>query len=230
MKSIRKNARIAGLLYLTLILSGIFSLLYVPSELIIWDSALETQNNILANETLFKVGILGDIAMYMAFMFLSLALYRLLKQVNSSIAITMVILVLVSVTMSFTNLIPKFDVVSLIDGSESLSSTQLAKQSEQIIALLKSHSNGISLIQIFWGLWLFPLGYLVHKSGFLSKFFGVLLMVGCFGYLTDFIGYFIFPESYGETILPTLAMIPHAVGEIGFCFWLLIVGIKKDHT
>jgi hypothetical protein len=228
MKSIRNNARIAGLFYLALILSGIFSLLYVPSELIVWDSALETQQNILANETLFKAGILGDIVMYLTFMFLSIALYKLLKQVNNIMAISMVVLVLISVAMSFSNLVLKFDVVSLIDGADTLSSTELVKQSEQVISLLQSHSNGISLIQIFWGLWLFPLGYLVFKSGFLSKFFGVLLMIGCFGYLTDFIGYFLFPDSYSETIIPTLASLPHAAGEIGFCFWLLIVGVKKN--
>lgn len=113
MKSTKKNARAAGLLYLILILSGIFSLLYVPTKLIVWNNALETHKNIIANEFLFKMGVLGDLIMYMAFIFLSLALYKLLKQVNENIAVTMVALVLVGASISFANLIPKLDIISL---------------------------------------------------------------------------------------------------------------------
>ena len=227
MNSVKKNARIAGTLYLTLILSGIFSLLYVPSKLIIWDSSIQTFNNLIENEFLFKTGVLGDILMYLTFMFLSLALYKLLSQVNKNVAISMVALVLISVSISFANLIPKLDAISLLSETSPSNSMNDVKHADQLFLLLESHNNGISLIQIFWGLWLFPLGYLVFKSKHLSSFFGILLMIGCFGYITDFVGYFLFPGSYGKTIIPTLTTIPHALGEIGFCFWLLIVGVKK---
>lgn len=226
-KPTKTNARIAGFLYLILIIFGVFSLLYVPSQLINWDSPTETLKNIQANELLFKLGILGDIIMYTVFLFLSFALYRLLKHINNNMAMIMVILVVISVSISYSNLIGKFDALDLFTNAYALNSTDITDQSEHLISLLSSHSNGISMLQIFWGLWLFPFGYLVFKSKFLPKFFGVLLMLGCFGYLTDFIGYFLFPESYGSTIIPTLATIPHALGEIGICLWLSIVGANK---
>ena len=229
MKSIQKDARTAGLLYIILVISGILSLMYIPSILIVRDNAIETYNNIIANSSLFKIGILSDIVMATTFMFLSLALYKLLNKINNNVAITMVILVLVSIPISFVNLISKFDIITLINLTDSLQSVDIDRQYAQVMTLLDSHRNGIFIVQIFWGLWLFPFGYLVYKSGFLPKFFGVLLMVGCFGYLTDFLGYFLFPETYGETIIPTIASLPHALGEIGIALWLLIIGVREKN-
>ena len=225
MKPTKRHARISGFLYLIMILFGMFSLLYVPSKLYVWESAIETQKNIIANEFLFKMGILSDLIMYTTFIFLSLSLYKLLKQINNSIAITMVIFVLISVSISYTNLIPKLNIISLISNTTDVNN--INEQSAQLLSFLKSHNNGIQILRVFWGLWLFPFGYLVFKSGFLPKFFGVLLMIGCFGYLTDFFGYFLFLKTYKETIIPTISSIPHALGEIGICLWLLIIGIKK---
>ena len=227
MKSTQRNARIAGLLYLIIVICGIISLMYVPSKLIVRENAIETYNNIVTNESLFKIGILCDLIMYTTFIFLSLALYKLLKQINKNVAITMVVLILVSVPISYVNLISKLDILSLINGTNSLQPIELNEQYLKVMTLLKSYSNGILIVQIFWGLWLFPFGYLVFKSGFLPKFFGILLMVGCFGYITDFLGYFFFPEDYGKTLISTIASLPHALGEIGICLWLLIIGVKK---
>ena len=229
MRPIKNNARIAGLLYLIVVISGILSLMYVPSELIVWDNALETYNNIVANESLFKMGILSSLIMYTTFIFLSIELYKLLMNTNKNVAITMIILVLVSVPISYVNLISKLDVLSIINGMDTMKTADLNHQRSQVMALLESHSNGIQIVQIFWGLWLFPFGYLVFKSGFLPKIFGILLMVGCFGYLIDFLGYFLFPIGYGKTVIPSIVSLPHALGEIGICIWLLIVGVKEEN-
>ncbi len=229
MDTTKKDSRISGLLYLILILSGIFNLLYVPSKLIIWKNPIETHKNIIENIDLFKIGILSDIIMFLTFILLSFSLYKLLKKVHENVSIIMVILVLISVTISFANLIPKLDVIYLIQNSNYLDSISFNEQSERLLLLLKSNHNGILMNQIFWGLWLFPFGYLVFKSKILPKFFGILLMIGCFGYITDFIGFLFFPKDYGKTIIPILATIPHAVGEIGICLWFLIVGAKTEN-
>ena len=227
MKSIKKDARIAGLLYLIAVLSGIISLVYVPSKLIIWGNAAETYNNIVSNESLFKLGILSDLILYTTFIFLSLALYKLLQKTNKNVARTMVILVLISVPISYVNLISKLDILSLINGTEILKPTALNLKYSKVMTLLESHNNGILLVEIFWGLWLFPFGYLVYKSGIIPKIMGVFLMIACFGYLADFLGYFLFPEEFGETVIPTIASISQAIGEMGICLWLLFIGAKE---
>ncbi|SEL48436.1 protein of unknown function [Aquimarina amphilecti] len=228
MISMKKDARVSGLLYILMIICGMFSLVYIPSKLYALDNALETHNNITTNELLFKIGILSDLCMITIFIFLSLSLYKLLKQVNNKAAIIMVVLVLVSVAFSYINLIPKLDIISLINNKVGINTTDI--QAEKLLILLRSHYNGFSIVQIFWGLWLLPFGYLVLKSGFIPKIFGILLIVGCFGYLTDFLGYFLYPDSYGKTIIPTIASLPHALGEIGIGLWLLIIGVKKKSS
>ena len=204
MKSIKKDARIAGLLYLITVVSGIISLVYVPSKLIFWENPSETYNTIVSNVSLFKMGVLSDLVLYTTFIFLSLALYKLLRKTNENVARTMVILVLLSVSISYVNLINKFDVLSLISGSEVFNPQGLNLQYSKMMTLLESHNNGILVVEIFWGLWLFPFGYLVYKSGIIPKIMGVFLMMACFGYLADFFGYFLFPENYGKTVIPIL--------------------------
>ncbi len=230
MSSIKKDARIAGLLYLITVISGIISLAYVPSKLIAWDNATETYNRIVANISLFKISILSDLVLYTTFIFLALALYKLLRKTNENIARTMVILVLLSVPISFINLIKKFDILSLVSTSEVFSPQALTTQYSKMMTLLESHNNGILVVEIFWGLWLFPFGYLVYKSRIIPKIMGVFLMMACFGYLIDFFGYFLFPDDFGETIIPILASSSQALGEIGICLWLLIFGVKKNST
>lgn len=226
----KKEARIAGALYFVLVLSGMFSLLYVPSILIRWDDAAETHKNIISNEGLFRLGILGDIVMATAFLFLSLAVYKLLHAINRGVAMTMVVLVMVSVAVSYVSLIFKLDVVSLVFGTHDIGPLDATQRAHETLALLRSHNNGIYINQIFWGLWLFPFGFLVYKSGFLPKIFGILLMIGCVGYLIEFLGSFLFPGQYENTLIPTIATIPHALGEIGTCLWLLIIGVRTKRT
>jgi hypothetical protein len=92
---------------------------------------------------------------------------------------------------------------------------------------LHAYNNGIFIATLFWGLWLYPFGYLVYKSELLPKFFGIFLMAGCFGYLIEFIGMSMWPTFYHATGVTNFIHIPSAIGEIGIAFWLLIFGIKK---
>jgi len=225
MKPTKKNARIAGILYLVLIISGMFSLIYVPSELLDWGDASKTVDNISESQLLWKLGIIGNLLCFTCFIFLPLALYRLLSSVNTNYAILMVALAIVSVPISYLNIVNYIDVVSIINSVEFLELYTREQLGFEVMSLLETYDNGNKVVYIFWGFWLFPFGYLVYKSGFLPKFFGIMLMLGCFGYLSDFIGYFLF-EGYGKTIFATIAGIPSSIGEIGICLWLLIVGIR----
>lgn len=225
MEPTKKNARIAGVLYLILIISGMFSLIYVPSELLDWKEASTSVDNISESQLLWKLGIISNLICFTSFIFLPLALYRLLSSVNINYAILMVILAVVSVPISYLNIVNYIDVISTINNPEFLELFTREQLDFEVMSLLESYENGNKVVYIFWGLWLFPFGYLVYKSGFLPKFFGVMLMLGCFGYLSDFMGYFLF-EGYGKTIFATIVGIPSSIGEIGICLWLLIVGIR----
>lgn len=225
MDSKKKTARISGLLYLIVVLTGIFNLVYVPSKLIVWDNASVTFNNILESETLFRLGIMAGIICYTAFLILPIVLYKLLNQVNKTYAIGMVTLAVISVPVSLINLLNKVNILTLIRKAEYLQAIEADELQAQVLLYLDFYNNGIKIVSVFWGLWLLPFGYLVFKSGFLPKILGIFLMVGCFGYLSNFIGGFLF-QNYADLRIARFVSLPASIGEIGICLWLLIIGTK----
>jgi Domain of unknown function (DUF4386) len=227
MNSPKTTARIAGLLYLVAILTGILSMRYIPSKIIQWDNASATFNNIKASETLFRLGILSELIGYISFLLLPFVLYRLLRTVNQTYALLMVIFAVVCVPMAFINIGNHFSILTLTSNASYLGAFEENKLQAQVLFYFDSYYNVIKIASIFWGLWLFPFGYLVFKSGFLPKILGILLMFGCFGYLINFIGDFLFP-NYGETIMAKFITKPGGIGEIGICVWLLIMGVKDS--
>lgn len=229
MSSNKKTARIAGLLYLVVVLTGIFSLQYVPGKLIVWDNAAQTFNNIVASQTLFRFGIVSGLVCYTFFLLLPLTLHKLLKQVNEFYAKLMTVLAFVSVPIAFISIQHKLSVLSLISGESYLSVFTNDQLQAQVMFELNQYDNGMLIGQIFWGLWLFPFGYLVYRSGFLPKILGVLLMMGCFGYLINFLGHSLVPDYSAIGIAPWVQL-PASLGEIGTCLWLLIMGAKNNNS
>ncbi|NOS91682.1 MAG: DUF4386 domain-containing protein [Cyclobacteriaceae bacterium] len=218
-------ARQAGLFYLGVVLTGIFSLMYVPSQLIVWNDAATTFKNISASETLFRWGIVSSMACYVFFIFLPLSLFRLLESISRWNAYLMVVLSIVSVPISFINLSHKFSILTLLHPELPSTLTQEQVQ-EQVMFHLNAYNDGILIASVFWGLWLFPFGYLVFKSGILPKVLGVLLMVGCFGYLINILANVVNP-AYTELGIAGWVRLPASLGEIGTCLWLLMMGAKE---
>lgn len=218
-----KTARLAGLLYLILVISGILNLMYIPSQIIVWGNPAQTVENIIRSEMLFRLGIASGIVTFLTFMVLPLVLYRLLKEVDKTYALLMVVFALVSIPLSFVNMLNKFSILTLIGNEAYLKTLDASELQFQVMFYLDSYNNGLSVSQIFWGLWLFPFGYLVYKSGFLPKILGIILMLGCFGYLVKFFGKLLF-EGYADSALSNIAGLPASVGEIGICLWLLVLG------
>ncbi|MEM8508492.1 MAG: DUF4386 domain-containing protein [Bacteroidota bacterium] len=224
-----KSTRLAGLLYLIIVLTGIFDLMYVPSKLIVWDNPVLTLDNIENSEFLFRLGIIAGIICYTTFLFLPVVLYRLLNVVNKTIAIWMVVLSVFSVPFSLYNLLNKVNVLTLLERPDYLQLLNSDSLHAAVMLHLDYYYNGIQIISIFWGLWLLPFGYLVFKSGFLPKVLGVLLMIGCFGYLTNFFGGFLF-ENYGNLGIRRFVSLPASIGEIGICLWMLVMGAKTKRN
>ncbi len=226
---LKKKARIAGLLYLVVVLSGMYSLAYVPSKLIVWDNPSLTVHNITSFERLFRYGIVSGLICYTFFLFLPIALYKLLKSVNEKYAKMMVLLAVVSVPITFINMQNKFAVLSIIDNSDYLKVLTAGQLQSTILFYLHLFDNGLLIVSIFWGLWLFPFGCLVYKSGFLPKILGVFLILGCLGYLIQFLGHLLFP-NYANMDISTYIRLPASIGEIGTCLWLLIFGVKEKSS
>ena len=223
----KHTARLAGVFYLIVVVTGIFSLAYVPSKLIVWDDAAKTFQQIAESQTLFRMSLVSSAICYVAFLLLPFILYRLLDSVNEIAAKLMIILSVVSVPISMLNLQNKYAVLTFINGTNYLKNLDASQIYSQMMLLLENYDKGILILHIFWGLWLFPFGFLVYKSGFLPKILGVLLMLGCGGYLVNFVGNTMF-ENFGGSLISNIASKPAALGEIGTCFWLLIRGINDN--
>ena len=200
--------------------------MYVPSKLIVWGNAADTFNNIVANQKLFRIGLLSYMICYIFFLFLPLALYRLLESINRNYAILMVVLALVSVPMALINIQNQYNVLSLISGESYLKVFDNDYIQAQVLLYLNHYDNGHLITSVFFGLWLFPFGYLVYKSGMLPKILGIFLMLGCFSYVINFIGNTLF-ANYSSLGIASYIQIPATIGEIGICLWLLIVGTRQ---
>src|SRR5213075_3405132 len=192
-----KAARIAGAVYLSMVVTAPFSMLYVPGKLIVRGNATATADNILAHETMWRLSIFGDLTGQVIFICLAIALYRLLSNVNRTWALLMVGFVLVSAAVGFLNTLNNIAGLILFRGGEFLSVFDTAQRNALGMLFIRLYSYGIFIDEIFWGLWLFPFGLLVFGSGFLPRFIGVWLMINCFGYVALSIIALFFPEYYG---------------------------------
>lgn len=222
----KSTARLAGLLYLIVVITGFFSLAYVPTQLVVSGNIAATIENIATSETLFRLGIYAGVICYTAFVLLPLVLYTLLQGVNRNYAAAMVALALVSVPISLVALTEKMAVLTLLEKGGHVLVLSTEALHAQVAARLDQYNSIIRITSVFWGLWLLPFGYLVFRSGFLPRILGIFLMLGCFGYLVNFTGGFLFP-AYNDLDITGYVSIPSALGEIGICLWLLIIGVKK---
>ena len=222
--SFTKNpGRFAGLLYLLASIPGVFALIYVPSKLIVHGNATATAHNIAASETLFRLGIAADLIGQALFIFVALALYDLLKGVNQRHALLMLTLILVAIPIAFLNELNAIAALVLVRGADFLSLFDKPQRDALAMLFLNLHGHGFDVAGIFWGLWLFPLGLLVYRSGFLPRILGVVLMVNCFAYPVNSFTSLVLPQY--EAIVSRW-MSPLQFGELVFMLWLLIMGAK----
>jgi hypothetical protein len=200
-----------------------FSLIYVPSKLIVRGDAAATANKILAHEMLFRAGIVADLISSVIFILVVLALYRLLSGVNKTHASLMVTLALVSAAVGFMNVLNNIAALTLFRGADFLAVLEKPQRDALAMLFLRLHGQGSVMNEIFWGLWLFPFGVLVIKSGFLPRILGVWLVVNCFAYLAIFFTGLLFPQY--NNIVYNIAF-PVLFGEMAIALWLLTMGAK----
>src|SRR6266536_3760346 len=223
MHPLKKAARIAGAIYASMVVTGPFSLIYVPGKLIVHGNAAATADNILAHETMFRLSIFGDLIGHVIFICLGIALYRLLSDVNKTWAGLMIAFVLVSAAVGFLNTLNNIAALTLFRGADFLAVFDKPQRDALAYLFVRLHSQGILINELFWGVWLFPFGLLVFRSGFLPRFIGVWLMINCFGYVVLSITALFFPACYEAAF--RMAQ-PVLFGELAIMLWLLIKGAK----
>lgn len=219
------QARWAGVLYLVVVVTGIFCLGYVPSQVNVAGDWPATLASIRTHESLFRFGIAAFLLKQVAFLLLPLVLYRVLGDAGRGIAATMVVFAVTSVPLALFALARKLDALSLL--TDPALATAIAPDQLQALAIqsLDAYGNALVATRLFWGLWLLPFGILVIRSARMPRLLGVTLVLGCVGYLVDVFGALLVP-GYPGSPLANIAMLPASIGEIGACLWLLLFGLR----
>jgi len=224
--SLKSTARLAGLLYLIWIITGLYGLLYVPSKIMVRGDAVATANKILAHEFLFRTSVVNDLISSTIWVFMVLVLYRMFEQVNERQAKLLVAFVFVQIPVVFIT--DAFNLTSLmILKGEILKTFELTQRQDLAMLFLRINDYGVLLLETFWGLWLFPLAILVYKSRFLPRFLGVwLIITGVFYVVLSFTS--IMLPQYKDVVLHSVFALPAELGEVAFMLWLLIKGAKEQ--
>jgi hypothetical protein len=222
-----KAARIAGAIYLSMVLTGPLTLIYLPDKLIVSGNAVATAENMLAHENLYRLWIIGDMWTHVIFICLGVSLYCLLRCVSKPWAVAMLGFVLVSAAVGFANILNSIAAFILFRGAEFLNVIEQAQRDALGMLFVRLHSQGNFINEAFWGLWLFPFGLLVFRSGFLPRWIGIWLMVNCVAWLV-LMPIALFALSYYDAAFRFAQ--PMLFGELAIMLWLLIKGAKMPKT
>ena len=232
MEATRRTARLAGWLYLVSALPAPFALLYVPGRLFVEGNPAATGERLRSLEGLLRAGLAAELFSSVVFIFVALTLYRLFRPVSETPALAMFVLILISFPISFGNVLLELAALELAGGGgrpSILSVLGPTPNDALAYAAMRLHHQGYMLAQIFWGLWLFPFGVCVRRSGFIPRILGILLMIAGAGYVAN---------SFAALVLPRfLAAVDRVttitnLGEVPIIFWLLIWGARpqKGHA
>ncbi len=215
-------ARIAGILYLIIIVAGALGQIFIRGKLIISGDAVATAGNLMASQSLWRIGIASDLLMHVFDIPLMLALYLLLKPVNKNLAVSAVLFNLIQTAVLVVNKLNLLLPLFLLGNAGYLKA--LEPQQLQALAYLplRLHDYGFGIGLIFFGCVCLIQGYLIFKSGFLPKIIGVLMALAGFSYLANSITLILAP-AYAEMVVPVLALA--LLGELALSLWLIVKGV-----
>ena len=224
MSSPKRLARLAGFLYLLVGVFGGFAEGYVEPKMYVAGNAAATVGNVVANTGLVRLGVVSDLLDGTFFIFTALALYVLLKPVQKGVARAMLVLVILATAITCLAALFEFEGLRVATGAVDLSAFGAAGSSAIVLLLLDAQHYGLLIAQIFFGLWLAPLGYLAYRSGWFPKALGVVLIAAAACYIVDLLAAFLFPEI-SKAIHGFLVILP-AIAEPAMVLYLLAIGVK----
>jgi len=224
--SIKATARAAGSLYLVIFIANMFAYFFVGSSLVVPGDAKATANSIMASEPLFRSGIVSYLVVFLSDIGVAVLLYLLLKPVNRTLALVMMVSRLIQTTVHGANLLNQFFPLLLLGGGDYLAGFGPDQVNALVLLFLNAHSYGVLLSEAFFGLSTVLLGYLVYRSSYFPRIVGALLVVASLAYFLDSFGIFLLP-SY-EAIIKQVIVAPAIIGEMAFTLWLLIKGVSVE--
>jgi hypothetical protein len=224
MNSPKRLSRIAGALYLLVGILGGFAEGYVEPKMYVAGNAAATVGDVVANAGLVRLGVVADLLDGTIFVFLALTLYLLLRHVDKGAARTMVVLVALATALTCLVALFEFEGLRVATGAVDLAAFGTAGSNAVVLLLLDTQHYGLLIAQIFFGLWLVPLGYLAYKSAMFPKALGPMLVVGGACYLVDMLAAFLVPDI--SKAIHGYVTIPSAIAEIWMVGYLLVVGVK----
>lgn len=219
----RKYGLITGLLYLVIIVCGMYSEMVVRAALIVPGDAATTVSNIASNLTLYRTGFVSDLIMVMADVAVALTFYVLLKPVNNALALLAALFRLTQSSILGINLLNHFKAIILVADSNFANSMGPEAFNAQVMLNINAHSYGYLIALVFFALSCMILGYLFYKSPLFPKVLGILLAIAGAGYMIDSFTNFLYPQYADITEL--LVMVSAIVAELGLCIWLIVKGI-----
>jgi len=222
----RVLARIGGVLYLIIIVLGIFNEAFVRNRIVVSGDAAATAANIRSLESLWRFGIAAEFVLLICGITLTLIFFILLRPVSRDLALLAVFFNLVSLAVEASVQLYLLGALFPLGKAEYLK----AFQPEQLYAMaslsVKSHGYGFGVALIFFGCVCLILGYLIFRSGYLPKTVGVLMQIAGLSYLTDSFALILAP-SFANRIFPAI-LIPAFLGEASLCLWLLVKGVNLE--
>jgi len=216
-------ARVAGVLYLLIIVFGIFSEVIVRSSLIVEGDPAATVTNILAAKSLFRIGFVADAIMLLSDVAIAVLFYVLLKPVSKTLALAAAAFRLTQAAILGFNLLNYYAPMLLLGGAEYTTAFETDQLHAMVMLFLDMHSHGYDLGLLFFGISTLILGRLVIRSNFLPRVLGYGLMAAAVVYLAGSLTRFLLP-AYVQLITPVY-IVP-LIAELSFCLWLLVKGIR----
>ncbi|MBV6654828.1 MAG: DUF4386 domain-containing protein [Mameliella sp.] len=220
----KKLARVAGTLYLLVILFGVFAELFVRAKLFIPDAAAMTASLILSNEFLFRMGFVSDLFMQVAFFFLPLSLYHLLGNEHRGYGLVMLGSAWLSVGVMCINMLNQYAALLMLKNGEDWFSYDQPVIEGWALMFMELQKNGYRIGQLFFGLWLLPLGLLIRRSSLIPNWIGWGLIISFLSFELDFLLFFLWEDYTGEA--SSLVTFPTVIGEFALCGFLLIKGVR----
>ena len=226
MTSPKSLATLAGVFYLLVAIFGYFALGYVDPKMYVARNAAATAGNVVANAGLVRLGVVAHLLQSTFFVFLGLTLYELLQPVSKAIVRAMLVLVALAAAIDCLNTVFLFESLRVATDNTYTTAFGVAGSNAFVLLLLDTQHYGTLIAQVFFGLWLVPLGYLVYNSaGMFPKWLGVILIIAAVGYLVDVFVAFLLPELSPQIRIYAVA-VPASIAEVSMLAYLLIVGGK----
>lgn len=219
----KKTARVAGLFFLLMVVFGLFAEIFFRQKVFVANDAAATASNIVSNLFLYRSGVVSDIFMSLFYLFTALALYRLLVSVNKNQAQMMVLFAAAGCVLLLSNILNEFAPLSLLSAGTQPGAFTAEQLQSMAMFSYNEYNHGYMIGQVFFALWVLPLGVLIWRSKFIPKVFGILFFVEVVCGLLSVVVHFLVPNGTLENML----LLPCTIAEFAFLGWLLIRGINE---